>query len=148
MPEEFLPSASTFPVRVYYEDTDSGGIVYYANYLRFAERARTEMLRQLGFGLGTLLEQDGLAFAVRRCQVEYLSPAVLDDALTVVSSVTQLGAASFDMDQIVMRDKDTIAELTVRLACMQMKGTRAGKPTRIPDKIRDALAREHARSAA
>jgi acyl-CoA thioester hydrolase len=137
-----------FSLRVYYEDTDSGGIVYYANYLRFAERARTEMLREQGIEHGAFLERDGLAFAVRRCQAEYLIPAKLDDALTVISTVTHLGGASFDMGQIVMRGEDTLAELTVKLVCMQVRGNQAGKPARIPKKVREALAGGRSRSAA
>lgn len=147
MRDTVLP-VHTFSLRVYYEDTDSGGIVYYANYLRFAERARTEMLRELGFENGALLERDGLAFAVRRCQVDYLSPAVLDDALTVMTHVTHIGGASFDLDQVVMRGEQTLCEMTVRMACMQVRGTRVGKPTRIPQPLREALADESSRPAA
>ena len=137
-----------FDLRVYYEDTDSGGIVYYANYLKFAERARTEMLRDLGVEHSTVLERDGVAFAVRRCATDYLSPAVLDDALTVLSTVTNMGGASFDMDQVVMRGEDKLAVLDVRMACMQVRGDRSGKPARIPQDIRKLLAEDGSRSAA
>ena len=145
---ETLSPGFEFSLRVYYEDTDSGGIVYYANYLRFAERARTEMLRELGVEHSAFLARDGLAFAVRRCQVEYLRPAKLDDALRVVSTVRHMGGASFDLDQVVMRDDETICEMTVRLACMQVGGERAGKPGRIPEQVRQALARHKTRPAA
>ncbi|MBT4039068.1 MAG: tol-pal system-associated acyl-CoA thioesterase [Rhodospirillales bacterium] len=128
-----------FDLRVYYEDTDSGGIVYYANYLKFAERARTEMLRDLGVEHSAVLARDGLAFAVRRCATDYLSPAVLDDALTVLSTVTNMGGASFDMDQVVMRGDHKLAVLDVRMACMQVRGDRTGKPARIPQDLRKVL---------
>lgn len=147
MRDPALPSHK-LGLRVYYEDTDSGGIVYYANYLRFAERARTEMLREMGFEHGELLATDGLAFAVRRCQVDYLCPAVLDDTLTVVTTVMRVGGASFDLDQVVLRGDAVLADMSVRLACMQVRGPRAGKPTRIPDKIRKALAKTCLQSAA
>src|SRR5262249_19258454 len=94
-------SHHVFPVRVYYEDTDAAGIVYYANYLKFAERARTEMLRAHGFehgGIGA-----GLAFAVRSCAVDYLRPARLDDALEVRTRITRVGGASLEADQDICR---------------------------------------------
>ena len=128
-----------FDLRVYYEDTDSGGIVYYANYLRFTERARTEMLRDAGIDHGTLLERDGLAFAVRHCHVEYLTPACLDDALQVISTLEHVGGASMEMKQIVMRDEQALCVMDVRLACMQVVGDRAGRPKRIPDDVRNAV---------
>jgi acyl-CoA thioester hydrolase len=90
------------PVRVYYEDTDAGGIVYHANHLKFAERARTEMLRCLGLDHGAMRERFGLAFAVRRCRVDYLAPARLDDALLIETRLVRLGGASLDLEQRVI----------------------------------------------
>lgn len=128
-------------LRVYYEDTDTGGIVYYANYLKYAERARTEVLRDLGIAQSTLMENDGLAFAVRRCEVDYLMPARLDDELDVCTSLRALGAASLDLDQAIVRRGASgaadcaIARLAVRLAVIN----RAGRPTRLPSAIHALL---------
>jgi acyl-CoA thioester hydrolase len=135
---EPLPSF-VLPLRVYYEDTDAAGIVYYANYLRFAERARTEMLRDLGFENSALMNGDGLAFAVRACGIEYLKPALLDDSLEVHTRALQIGGASLEMEQIVRRNGDAIAELNVKLVCMHVLGSSAGRPSRIPADIRVAL---------
>ncbi len=88
-----------WPVRVYYEDTDSGGVVYYANYLKFMERARTEWLRQLGFEQDELLEKEGILFAVRRVSVDYLRPARFNDELLVSASISKQGRASLTFQQ-------------------------------------------------
>lgn len=129
-------------LRVYYEDTDTGGIVYYANYLKFAERARTEVLRDLGIAQRALMEQDGLAFAVRRCEVDYLAPARLDDELEVRTALRALGAASLDLDQAIYRRpgddgaaEQELARLVIRLAVIN----RTGRPTRLPPRIMDLL---------
>ena len=120
-----------FPIRVYYEDTDAAGIVYYANYLKFAERARTEMLRERGFDHRELDAKDGVAFAVRSCNADYLLPARLDDALEVRTRVTHIGGASLEADQDIARDDAILTRLKVRLACIN----RAGRPARIPAAI-------------
>jgi acyl-CoA thioester hydrolase len=117
-----------FPIRVYYEDTDAAGIVYYANYLKFAERARTEMLRTRGFDHRALDGTDGIAFAVRSCNADYLLPARLDDALQVHTRVTRIGGASLEADQDITREDEILTRLKVRLACIN----RAGRPARIP----------------
>jgi acyl-CoA thioester hydrolase len=123
------------PLRVYYEDTDSGGLVYYANYLRFAERARTEMLRLAGFDHGALSDRFGLAFVVRDCTVSYRSPARLDDLLEVRSRFLEVGGASLTAEQVISRETTELAHLDVRLACM----TGGGRPSRIPNPLREAL---------
>jgi acyl-CoA thioester hydrolase len=122
-------------VRVYYEDTDAGGVVYYANYLKMAERARTEMLRSGGLEHGRLLAECGVAFAVRRCEVEYLKPARLDDALEVQSRVVQVGRASIWLDQSVRRGETELARLKVQLACV----TCGGRAARLPAPVIAAL---------
>jgi len=124
-----------FPVRVYYEDTDAAGIVYYANYLRFAERARTEMMRALGAEHSRMAEEDGVMFAVRRCVADYLRPARLDDLLEVRSRVLAVGGASLDAEQTVARDGETLVRIEIRLACID----RAGRPARIPRHVKDSL---------
>jgi len=124
-----------YPVRVYYEDTDVGGVVYYANYLKFAERARTEMLRLIGFPHGEMMERDGRAFAVRRCEADYIRPARFDDSLEVHTDSINMEAASLWLDQRVKRDGDDLAVLRVRLACIGQNG----KPARLPARLRTAL---------
>ncbi|MCC7272418.1 MAG: tol-pal system-associated acyl-CoA thioesterase [Alphaproteobacteria bacterium] len=124
-----------FPIRVYYEDTDAAGIVYYANYLKFAERGRTELMRLLGAEHRALMEDQGVLWAVRRCVVDYLSPARLDDRLEVVTSVTDVGAARLDALQVVRRGAADLARLVLRLACID----RAGRPRRLPAAVRASL---------
>ena len=122
-------------IRVYYEDTDSEGIVYYANYLKFAERGRTEMLRAAGIDHPTLWDVHGVGFAVRRVSADYLKPARLDDALTVHSSMTEIRGASLSAQQTVRRGEDDLVHLQVKLACVD----RAGRPARMPLPLRNAL---------
>ena len=124
-----------FPVRVYYEDTDAGGIVYYANYLKFAERARTELLRRTGRQQFDLLRERGIGFTVRSCRAEYLAPARLDDILEVRSAVTEVLGASMRMSQGIWRGGRLLCDLRLRIAVMN----RDGRPTRIPIEIRRAL---------
>jgi acyl-CoA thioester hydrolase len=125
-----------FRCRVYWEDTDAGGIVYYANYLKFAERARTEMLRDAGVEQQRLKDEQGLLFAVKRCACEYVRPARLDDALDVVTSVTAARGASLDMRQEIRRADELLASLDVTIACLSATGA----PSRMPANLRNALA--------
>ena len=125
-----------FSFRVYYEDTDAGGIVYYANYLRFAERARTEYLRSVGADHKSLMEQDSVYFTVRQCSVDYLTPAFLDDTLEVHSCFFDLRGASLRAEQVVRREEDELACLNIRLACVGSNG----RPCRIPRKLWKAFA--------
>lgn len=127
-------------LRVYYEDTDAAGIVYYANYLRFAERGRTEFLREAGVDQRVLREQDGVLFAVRRCEIDYLRPARLDDLIDVVSRIEVLGGASVTMRQTIMRSAEILAQLSVRVACIDP----AGQPVRMPVRVRRLFASEAA----
>lgn len=124
------------PIRVYYEDTDTGGIVYYANYLKFAERARTEMLRSLGIENSTLLNEQRVAFAVKECTADYIKPAVLDDALNVVTTVENLGGASMRLIQDIFRGQERLVAITVRLACMNID---TGQACRLPREVRDVM---------
>src|SRR5215211_101491 len=105
-----------YPVRVYYEDTDAGGIVYHANYLRFAERARTEALRELGVPHAEPEKQSGLMFVVRSVKVEYEHPAGLDQWLTIETAVLEIGGASLLLRQALLGPEGPCATLTVRLA--------------------------------
>jgi acyl-CoA thioester hydrolase len=123
-------------LRVYYEDTDAGGLVYHANYLKFAERARTEFLRAHGFEHRALRQASGLVFAVRRCTAEFLAPARLDDAITVETRILNLGGASIELDQRICCEGTELARLTLRLACLNA----VGRPARIPAELRHAFA--------
>jgi len=130
-----MPEVHRFAIRVYYEDTDVAGMVYYANYLKFAERARTELLRASGSSHREMLETFDLAFAVSRCEVDYLRPAVLDDLLTVETRVIEVGAAVIRLDQRVLRGEELLSRLVIRVACLNRKG----RPQRLPDPVREAL---------
>ena len=110
------------PIRVYYEDTDAGGVVYYANYLRFAERARTEFLRALGVIQNKdLARENPCAFVVRRCEIDYCSSAFLDDLLTVVTEIEQMGSVSVVVKQTVCRDEQILAMLKVKVAYVSVR---------------------------
>jgi acyl-CoA thioester hydrolase len=128
-------AAHCYPVRVYYEDTDAAGLVYYANYLKFAERARTEMLREQGADHAAMLRSTGLGFVVRRCEVDYLRPARLDDSLRVETCVIGLGGATLDLQQDVIRDGDILVRMRVGLALLNS----SGRPARLPAALRAAL---------
>ena len=124
----------SWPVRVYYEDTDAGGVVYYANYLKFFERARTEYLRQFGLGQKQLIEQQDLIFAVRHVSVDYLKPAVFDDLLVVNTEITGLKKASLVFQQNIVREKDNVllCRASCKVACLQASQL---KPRAIPETI-------------
>jgi acyl-CoA thioester hydrolase len=127
-----------YDVTVYYEDSDAGGIVYHASYLRFAERARTELLRALGVPHAKLVEQYGLMFVVRRIKLDYWRPARVDDRLIVVTRPVELGAASLLISQTVMRAEERLVGGEIGLACVRLAGS---KPARLPGPWRDAFAR-------
>ena len=124
-------------LRIYYEDTDAGGVVYHANYLRFAERARTEALRDMGVPHAELVSQHGLMFMVRRVKLDYLGPARLDDSLVVVTRPLEIGAAVLDLQQDFTRDDMLLVSLDIRLACVRLADQR---PARMPPRWRQALA--------
>lgn len=127
-----------FPLRVYYEDTDAGGVVYYANYLRFLERGRTEALRELGVAHARLQAQHGLIFMVRRVNLDYVNPARLDDSLIVETSLRNERGATVELHQRVLREGMLLVDAVVQLACVHESG---GRPGRIPPEWRVALAR-------
>lgn len=105
-----------FPLRVYYEDTDAGGIVYHSNYLNFVERARTESLREAGLNQSKLRETHGIGFVARHATIDYTKPGYLDDALMVETTIEKYGKASFTLIQTVKRDEDILATVKVKLA--------------------------------
>ena len=123
------------PIRVYYDDTDAGGIVYHATYLRFAERGRTEALREVGAPHAELTALHGLFFMVRRIKVDYLAPARLDDSLVVETTTLVVGAATVELRQDIVRDSVLLARIGVQLVCGRITNQR---PARIPPRWRDA----------
>ena len=128
----------TWPIRVYYEDTDAGGIVFYANYLKFFERARTEWLRACVIEQCRLASETGALFIVRNTALDYRAPARLDDVLTIVSRVERLGRASVEFEQEAWRDDTLLATGTVRVGCVDATALR---PTAIPPSVLAALRR-------
>lgn len=128
--------AHRFPVRVYFEDTDAGGVVYHAAYLRFAERARTEWLRDLGLPHSQLIAETGLIFVVRRLAIEYVRPARLDESLIVETRLAGLGRASVTLAQTVLREDATVASLEVVLACVRLA---TGRPEAMPEGLRGLI---------
>ena len=128
-------------IRVYFEDTDAGGMVYHARYLAFAERGRTEALREAGVPHEELVRLEGMIFVVRRVEMDYLRPARLDDLVTVTTEATHLGAATATLRQgFSVGDRD-VARLGVDLACVRLAD---GRPARIPPRWRAAFAVAHA----
>jgi len=125
-----------YAIRVYYEDTDAGGVVYHATYLRYAERARTEALRDLGVPHTEMVGRFGVMFMVRRLEVDYQRGARLDEALTVETEVLEAGGATVRLRQTVRNKDGVCAVLAVRLACVRLEGN---KPGRIPPLWRERL---------
>jgi acyl-CoA thioester hydrolase len=125
----------TMPLRVYYEDTDAAGIVYYANYLKFAERGRTEMMRELGFAHSAVAAELGTLFTVRRLSADYRTPARLDDRLTVATRVVEIGGATLLLDQRICLDGALLVAIDILIACIGPDG----RPRRIPAGLRAAL---------
>lgn len=122
-------------LRVYYEDTDAAGIVYYANYFRFIERGRTELLRSLGHDQQQLM-QESVAFAVRSVSAEFLKPARLDDLLTVETAIVSLGRAQVTFAQRILRDKELLLDAKIRVACIDPE---RGRPIPMPRVLHEQL---------
>ena len=137
-----MPSGSHFvlPIRVYYEDTDAGGVVYYANYLRFFERARTEWLRALGCEQSALLRDTGVVFVARSAQLEYLKPAKLDDELNISSAIESVGRAQVVFAQRAERQGEVIVEARMRIASFDpIRGKAVAMPKEIYEKFKALL---------
>ena len=124
-----------FNIKVYYEDTDAGGVVYYANYLKFLERARSEAIHSLGFSNKGLLENHGILLIVKSCNIEYKQPAQLEDLLEISSEAISFTKTSILMKQLILKNKDIISEAEVHLVAVDNKG----KPTKIPDQLKRKL---------
>jgi acyl-CoA thioester hydrolase len=133
-----MPSVFTWPVRIYYEDTDAGGIVFYANYLKFFERARTEWLRAVGVGQQELLEQHGALFVVKNASLDFHAPARLDDEVSLTLTIAKLGAASVQFTQQAWRGETLLTSASVKVGCLDAATMR---PRALPD---DAAAKMRA----
>ncbi|MES2961640.1 MAG: tol-pal system-associated acyl-CoA thioesterase [Pseudomonadota bacterium] len=125
---------NNFTYRIYYEDTDAGGVVYYANYLKFFERARTDFLRHLNISQSELAAKENLVFVVRKCQIEYISPAKLDDLVEVSVTVKEIHAASIVMQQEIKRSDKILSSLNVEIVCVAADNFR---PKKIPTNIKN-----------
>jgi len=137
LPEGIIENNHRFPFRVYYEDTDFGGVVYYSNYLKFAERGRTEMLREIGFKHQVMKDKLGVGFVVRTCNADYQKPAHLDDLLEVETKIIEVSGASIQMRQTITRDNETLVVMDVKLACMSSEGA----AVRIPKEVQTRMAK-------
>ena len=131
-----MNSSFRWPVRVYYEDTDGGGVVYHANYLRFMERARTEWLRSLGFEQTALRDAHNLLFVVREIRLKYLRPACFNDAIEVVSGLHHVGRSLLEFDQSILRGDELLTEARVEVVCVDVERF---KPSAIPAFIRTKI---------
>ena len=122
-------------VKVYYEDTDSGGVVYYANYLKFLERARCEAIYTLGFTNSGLLEKHNILLIVKSCNIEYKKPAKLEDKINIISEAISFTKTSFTMKQCILRNNELITEANVHIVIVDKNG----KPSKIPEELKQKL---------
>ena len=125
----------TFKLKVYYEDTDAGGVVYYANYLKFMERARSDALKNLGFTNKSLIEENGTYIIVKSCNINYIKPALLEDDLEIKSNIKEITKTSFFMSQKVFKGDDQISEAEVHLVTINKRG----RPVKIPEMFKKEL---------
>ena len=124
-----------YKVKIYYEDTDSGGVVYYANYLKFLERARSEAIYELGFSNTELKKEFGVLIIVKSCNIDYKKPAIFEDKLSIISTIKEVTKTSFVMEQNINRDKELIASADIHLVSVNSDG----KPTKISEILRNKL---------
>jgi len=125
-----------FNYRIYFEDTDAGGIVYYANYLKFYERARTDFLRARGISQQKLAKEETIGFVVRRCEIEYISPAILDNEIEVSVAIKEFSFTIIKIYQEIKIDKKILSTLNVDLACINLEKL---KPQKISQNLKDLL---------
>jgi len=126
----------SLPVRVYYQDTDAGGVVYHSTHLNFMERARYEWLRELGFNVNSLIEVHRMLFMVRSLEIEYFKPAVLDDLLNVTVAVTEIGRSRITLSQEILCSHVKLVSATIHVVCV---GTETLKPVSIPVPLREKI---------
>ncbi|BCK86639.1 acyl-CoA thioesterase YbgC [Sideroxyarcus emersonii] len=123
----------SWPVRIYFQDTDAGGVTYHASYVNFMERSRTEWLRTFGYSNAGLMQELGMVFVVRSLKLDYLKPALLDDLVAVTSSIKEVGRSRVTVSQQILRGEELLAEGEVHLVCVDMK---TFKPVSVPDVLR------------
>ena len=124
-----------YVTKIYYEDTDAGGVVYYANYLKFLERARSEAIYSLGLSNKEILEKEGVIIIVKTCNIEYKKPAKFEDEIEIFSNIKEVKNSSFKMHQVIKKKFDVISEADVVLVTVNKKG----KPVRIPSKLKNLI---------
>lgn len=124
----------TLPVRIYYQDTDAGGVVYHASYVNFMERARTEWLRSFGYSSAELMKVLGVMFVVRSLKLDYLKPALLDDLLTVSAQLKDIGRSRVTLHQTMSRGDEKLVDAEIHLVCVSVENF---KPVSVPDVLRD-----------
>lgn len=127
------------PVRIYYQDTDAGGVVYHASYLNFLERARYEWLRELGFTVDTMIRSHKMIFLIRSLGIEYFKPALLDDLLDITVQVVDIGRSRITLQQQILREQGTLASATVHAVCV---GAETLKPVSIPASLRQKIEKQ------
>ena len=127
-----MSNVFNYNLKIYYEDTDAGGVVYYANYLKFLERARSEAIYELGFSNTELKKTFGILIIVKSCNIEYIKPALLEDNLTIISNINKIKITSLIMKQDIKRNKDLIASANIHLVFVNSEG----KPTKIPNNLK------------
>ena len=130
-----MTNAFIFETKVYYEDTDAGGVVYYANYLKYIERARTEAINSIGLSNKILIDKYETFIVVKSCNIEFHRPAILEDKLQIYSNIEKLNKASFVMKQNIKKGADLICEAIIKLVTVNLNG----KPVKIPDLMREKL---------
>jgi len=124
----------TLPVRVYFQDTDAGGVVYHASYVNFMERARTEWMRGFGFTNAVLMKELGVVFVVRSLKLDYLKPALLDDLITVSALLKEIGRSRVTLHQTIMRGEEKLVEAEIHLVSVSLESF---KPVSVPDVLRE-----------
>jgi len=125
----------SFNLKIYYEDTDSGGVVYYANYLKFIERARTELINQFGFTLNSLLKDYDRLFLVRKIECDYIQSCKLEDKLTINSKVLSLKKVSFELEQNIFKENNIIFKSKILMVCVNSQGV----PSKIPEELKSLM---------
>ena len=130
-----MSNSFKYNLKIYYEDTDAGGVVYYANYLKFLERARSEAIYELGFSNTGLKSDFGILIIVKSCNIEYKKPVIFEDNITIESMITEITQTSFIMKQNIKKDEELMASAEIRLVSVNLNG----KPTKIPDILKQKL---------
>ena len=130
-----MTNSFKYEIKIYYEDTDAGGVVYYANYLKFLERARSEAIYEMGFSNTELKKEFGVLIIVKSCKIDYKKPAIFEDKLSIISTFKKITKTSFIMEQNINRDKELIASADIHLVSVNLDG----RPTKIPEILKNKL---------